>query len=163
MLRGVKLSRPVRVLRDMRLRRLLLAPLLLGLLVAPLATWGAQPFVPPIQGGEDIPVEEWRKMAMGKTLVYRIEGQLWAYERYFPGTNQVMLQLYDGKCMQGTWDYVEPLYCFHWDVEGTACFRHARRGDDILILEAGSADRLPLIQMMTEVTDAPLTCSSPIS
>ncbi|WP_424932561.1 hypothetical protein [Amaricoccus macauensis] len=123
----------------------------------------AQDVEPVVEGATDIPVEEWTAMVMGKTLVYRIEGQLWAHEHYYPGTNYVSLQLYDGSCMNGTWDYSEPFYCFHWDVEGTACFRHARMGNDILILEAGSGDDVPLIQEMTAVTDIPLQCQPPIS
>ena len=111
----------------------------------------------------DIPAAEWRAMAEGRTLVYRIEGELWAYEHYYPGTHNVTLQLYDGTCMQGTWDYSAPLYCFHWDIEGTACFRHIRRNGEILIVEAGTDNGTPLIQKMSEVTDHALTCKPPTS
>jgi hypothetical protein len=141
---------------------LLLAVMLLGSAAAGLPA-RAQQIQPVPEGAEDIPVEEWTKMAMGKTLVYRINGQLWAHEHYYPGTNYVALQLYDGSCMTGTWNYTAPLYCFHWDVEGTACFRHARLGDDILILESSSGEDIPLIQKMTGVTDVPLSCAPPIS
>ena len=65
-------------------------------------------------------------MAMGRTLTYRINGEFWALEHYYPGTDRVTLELYDGTCLQGTWDYSEPLYCFHWEGQGTSCFRHAR-------------------------------------
>ncbi|MEM8572780.1 MAG: hypothetical protein AAGG56_18055 [Pseudomonadota bacterium] len=118
---------------------------------------------PFLEGAEDIPLEEWTAMAMGKTLVYRIDGQLWALEYYYPGTNYVTLQLHDGRCMSGTWDYSDSVYCFHWDSDGTACFRHARVGDEILVIETPSDDRIPLIQHMAAVTDAPLTCEAPIS
>jgi hypothetical protein len=117
----------------------------------------------PIQGATDIPPEEWTDMAMGRTLVYRIEGKLWAYEHYYPKTNHVTLQLYDGSCMQGTWDYTAPFYCFYWDIEGTACFRHARKQDEILIIEAIPGDSPPLVQKMTAVTDMSLSCEAPIS
>ena len=53
----------------------------------------------------DIPVEEWTAMAMGRTLTYRINGAFWAFEHYYPGTDRVTLQLYDGSCMEGRWDY----------------------------------------------------------
>ena len=147
----------------MRMNRLSSLSLILSLVCALGGAAPAQEMQPVPEGAEDIPVEEWTAMAMGKTLVYRIDGQLWAHEHYFPGTNHVMLQLYDGSCMSGTWDYSEPLYCFHWDVEGTACFRHARRGDEILILEAAASEGVPLIQEMTAVTDIPLQCEPPIS
>lgn len=112
----------------------------------------------PLDRAENIPVEEWRAMASGRTLTYRINGEFWALEHYFPGTNRVQLQLYDGTCMDGTWDYSEPVYCFHWDGQGTSCFRHARLGTEILIIESREGSDTPMTQQMTGVTDAPLTC-----
>jgi hypothetical protein len=111
----------------------------------------------------DIPVEEWREMAMGRTLTYRIDGEFWALEHYYPGTNRVTQQLYDGTCLEGTWDYRAPHYCFHWETEGTACFRHARLGEEILIVETqGGVDTL-LLQSMTAVTDLPLACGPAVT
>lgn len=107
---------------------------------------------------KDIPVEEWRAMAMGHTLTYRINGEPWALEHYFPGTNHVALQLYDGTCLQGTWDYDAPLYCFHWDGQGTSCFRHARLGDEILVIESQNGADTGMTQEMTGVSDAPVSC-----
>ena len=74
-------------------------------------------------------------MAMGRTLTYRIDGAFWALEHYWPGTDRVTLQLYDGSCMEGRWDYVEPLYCFHWEGQDKSCFRHARLDGEVLIIE----------------------------
>jgi hypothetical protein len=125
-------------------------------LALPLAAAEPQPRSHP--EATDIPVEEWTAMAMGRTLTYRIDGALWALEHYYPGTNRVTLQLYDGTCMQGTWDYSAPIYCFHWEGEGTACFRHARRGDEILIIETQDGNDTPGVQMMTAVTNVPLAC-----
>ena len=82
-------------------------------------------------------------MATGRTLTYRINGEFWALEHYYPGTNRVTLQLYDGTCMEGTWDYAAPLYCFHWDGQGTSCFRHARLGAEILVIEQPGRRRHP--------------------
>ena len=111
----------------------------------------------------DIPVEEWRAMAMGRTLTYRINGEFWAMEHYTPGSNFVTLQLYDGSCMQGTWDYAAPHYCFHWDGQGTSCFRHARLGTGILIIETQEGADTPLTQSMTAVTDTPLACGPAVT
>jgi len=36
----------------------------------------------------DIPVEEWRDMALGRTLTYQINGQFFALEQYFPSGNR---------------------------------------------------------------------------
>ena len=100
-------------------------------------------------------------MASGRTLTYRINGEFWALEHYIPGTDRVQLQLYDGSCMDGTWDYAAPLYCFHWDGQGTSCFRHARLGDEVLIIELQGGVDTPITQSMTAVTDTPLACGPP--
>ena len=118
------------------------------------------PAVPKAPAG-DIPVEEWRAMATGRTLTYLINGALWALEHYYPGSNRVMLQLYDGTCMEGTWDYSDPLYCFHWDGQGTACFRHVRVDDRVVIIESHAGNDTPMTQDMTAVTDVPVACGPP--
>jgi hypothetical protein len=106
----------------------------------------------------DIPPEEWRAMAMGRTLTYRIDGGFWAMEHYTPGSDRVTLQFNDGSCLEGTWDYQPPLYCFHWEGEGTSCFRHARLGDEILIIETLLGQDTGAIQTMTAVSDLPVSC-----
>ncbi len=111
-----------------------------------------------IAGAANIPVAEWTAMAMGHTLTYRINGEFWALEHYYPGTDRVTLQLYDGSCMQGTWDYHEPFYCFHWEGQRPSCFRHARVDGEILIIETQGGQDTPLTQTMSGVSDVPLTC-----
>jgi hypothetical protein len=112
----------------------------------------------PLADLTDIPVAEWTDMTEGRTLTYTIGGDFWALERYAPHSNRVTLQFYDGTCLDGFWEYVEPLYCFHWDGEGTSCFRHARLGEDILILETKDGVETGALQMMSAVTDTPLAC-----
>jgi hypothetical protein len=109
----------------------------------------------------DIPVEEWTAMADGRTLTYRIGGDLWALEHYTPGSNRVQIELYDGTCMSGTWDYSAPNYCFHWEGQGTSCFRHARLDDEIIVIEASVGEGAPSTQSMTGVSDTPLSCGPP--
>ena len=111
----------------------------------------------------NIPVEEWTAMATGRTLTYRINGEFWALEHYYPGTNRVTLQLYDGSCMEGTWDYTDPLYCFHWEGQGTSCFRHARLDDEIPDHRAQNGADTPMTQSMTAVTDVPLSCGPAVT
>ncbi len=118
----------------------------------------AQTLPVPLAGAEEIPFEEWSAMSAGRTLVYRIDGEVWALEYYYPGTNRVALQLNDGKCLQGTWDYSAPYYCFHWEAQGTACFRHTRRDGEILVMESGSGNGTAAVQHMSAVTDIPLSC-----
>jgi hypothetical protein len=116
-----------------------------------------------IAGAQDIPVAEWTEMATGRTLTYRINGEFWALEHYYPGTDRVTLQLYDGSCMQGTWEYSAPLYCFHWEGQGTSCFRHARSEGEILIIETQDGADTPLTQTMSGVSDVPLTCGPAVT
>lgn len=122
-----------------------------------------EPFETPVPTlGADIPLEEWTAMAEGRTLSYAIDGRLWALERYEPGSNRVTLQFRDGSCLDGTWDYTAPFYCFHWDATGTSCFRHTRLEEQILILETQGGLETGGIQVMTGVSDLPLTCGAPL-
>lgn len=108
----------------------------------------------------DIPLAEWSAMASGRTLTYRINGEFWANEHYYPGTNHVTLQINDGSCLQGTWEYAAPLYCFHWDGQGPACFRHARLANgEILVIETRDGQDTPMVQTMSGVSDLPLACA----
>lgn len=79
-----------------------IAFLLVPLLCLPLAAASQPALEGQFEGAEDIPPQEWRRMAAGKTLVYKIGGEFWALETYRPGTNQVTLQLRDGSCMNST-------------------------------------------------------------
>lgn len=139
-------------------RAVLLAALLfpaLGAAPPPAHAQAAEP--PAIQSG-DIPPEEWSAMALGRTLTYRMGDDLWALERYERNSNRVRLQFRDGTCLEGTWEYAEPYYCFNWRANGTSCFRHVRRGDEILILEAPGRVESGAVQYMTGVSDTPLAC-----
>lgn len=140
-------------------------PLLCALVVAlagPALAQGLIPASPPdLEQATNIPPEEWSAMAAGRTLTYRINGSFWALEHYYPGTNRVTLQISDGSCLQGTWDYEAPRYCFHWEGREPACFRHARLGGQILIIETENGQDTPMTQTMTDVTDTPLSCGVP--
>lgn len=122
-----------------------------------------RPGQPPEGGLPDIAVQEWTELTAGKTVTYRIDGQFWALERYVAGTNRVMIQFSDSSCLEGTWEYVEPLYCFHWIGEGTSCFRHVRMGEEILVLETERGVETGDVQVMTGVSDTPLACGPAIS
>ena len=140
----------------MRRSSALLAPLVALALALPAAA--GQSVAERIAEAVDIPVEEWAALAAGRTMTYRIDGDFWAMERYEPGSNRVTLQFNDGSCLIGTWDYTEPLYCFHWEGEGTSCFRHARSDGEILIIETRDGIETGAVQVMTGVSDTPLAC-----
>ncbi|TPE51351.1 hypothetical protein [Amaricoccus solimangrovi] len=112
-------------------------------------------------GAKDIPVEEWVAMADGHTLTYEINGIFFALEHYYPHSNRVTLQANDGRCLQGTWNYEAPHYCFYWEGQPPACFRHARLGKEILIIETQDGHDTAMTQEMTNVSDTPVTCGVP--
>jgi hypothetical protein len=113
----------------------------------------------------DIPPEEWTDFAAGKTLTYTLGGQVWAHEQYHPDPNSrlVWIELVDGTCMAGTWDYVDGLYCFYWADEIPACFRHARNGGRIEVIPMENGIQAGDTQVMSEVTERPLACSFGLS
>lgn len=134
-------------------------PYLLAVLaIAAALPAAAQSLAEKVAAATDIPFAEWRDLALGRTLTYRIGGELWALERYEPASNRVALQFGDGRCITGTWSYSAPLYCFAWIEEGTACFRHVRYQDEILIIGTLDGQETGAVQSMTQVSDTPLAC-----
>jgi len=111
----------------------------------------------------DIPVEEWREMALGKTLTYMIGPEFFALERYAPTGNRVDLQLNTGECLVGTWTHSGNTYCFDWGDVQAACFRHVRTGDGISIIQMDNGVETTNIQQMVNITDAPLSCGQNMS
>lgn len=132
--------------------------LLAALIALPVAGFAAEPGPAPISGLVDISKEEWTRMTEGNTLTYTIGGAFWARERYHPGSDRVTLQFYDGMCLDGTWSWRDGLYCFDWDTEGVSCFRHARLGGEVLILETRDGVETGAIQVMSGVSDLPVSC-----
>ncbi len=114
--------------------------------------------------GVNIPPAEWLAMAAGRTLTYRLNGEFWALEHYHRDSNRVSLELRSGECVEGTWEYQEPYYCFHWDEIGTSCFRHARTDQGAIIIEPmGAPGSTASIQHMTGISDVPLSCTPPFT
>ena len=111
----------------------------------------------------DIPPEEWRELALGRTLTYRIDGNFFAIERYSRTGNFVEHQLANGECLAGTWNHQGNAYCFNWDSGNPACFRHTRHGGRIIIIQLENGVDTELTQEMTAIGDAPLSCSQNLS
>lgn len=110
------------------------------------------------QEAEDISSEEWFAMVAGKTVTYRIDDQLWAHETYDPNTNRVYIALADGECMQGIWTHIDGAFCFAWEDNDFVCFRHARSGEDILIIPMQGGDMAGAIQTVASIDDTGLPC-----
>ena len=111
----------------------------------------------------DIPVEEWREMALGRTLTYQINGQFFALEEYFPSGNRVSLQSHTGECLSGTWSHSGTNYCYDWGKDGASCFRHVRANGTIMIIPVDDGNGQGTIQVMSGVSDAPLQCGQNLS
>ena len=111
----------------------------------------------------DIPPDEWRELAMGRTLVYMIGDEVFAYERYPMSGNRVELQLSTGECLSGTWTHSEDTYCFDWGDDTPACFRHVRMGEQIVIIQQEAGEDTDAIQQMVGATDLPLLCGQQMS
>ena len=114
-------------------------------------------------GLTDLSAEEWRKLALGKTLTYAVEGQPFALERYALTGNQVELQFADGECFTGTWTHSGNLFCFDWGFERAHCFRHVSVGGRILIINVVDGEETGSVQEMTKISNAPLACSQNMS
>ncbi|MEM9228393.1 MAG: hypothetical protein AAGB10_02205 [Pseudomonadota bacterium] len=107
---------------------------------------------------DDISVSEWRQMVKGRTVTYRIGGQLWAHEAYDTSGNRVAIRTADGSCMEGTWSYDNGAYCFAWDAAPASCFRHVRQGSEILIVPLIDGVPSGAVQTVEGVSDIPLNC-----
>ena len=114
-------------------------------------------------GLTDISAEEWRRLALGKTLTYSVEGKPFALERYAYSGNQVELQFADGECFSGTWIHSGNLFCFDWGFERAHCFRHVSVGGRILIINVVDGEETGSVQEMTKISNAPLACSQNMS
>lgn len=139
--------------------------LLLAALVALTALPGrAEPErLQPQAGDIDIKPATWREMVMGKTVYYSALGEHWGREYYWPGTNRVTFQHASGDCAEATWEH-DPVtleYCFYFDRPN--CFRHMRRGEEIVILPTNpEPTTLNVEQMVTNITVAPFSCAPDI-
>ena len=144
----------------MRILPALVAGALLAVPLGPAAQprGEAMPLGEQLSRAVDIPPEDWRALAAGRTLTYRIDGAFWAMERYDTEGNAVMLQFLDGECLQGVWEYTAPHYCFHWEERGTACFRHARLDDRIVVIETQDGIETGAVQEVSDISQIPLAC-----
>ncbi len=106
----------------------------------------------------DIPKAEWFDMVRGRTVIYKIGPDVWAFETYATTGNYVAIQLADGSCMDGTWEHVDGAFCFAWESREYSCFRHARDGEEILIIPVVDGVQSGTTQLVSGISDAPITC-----
>lgn len=113
--------------------------------------------------GEDISAEEWRMLALGRTLTYRVGDQFFALERYAKTGNRVEIQLAGGECLSGTWQHVGNAFCYSWENQRPVCFRHLRTGDQIIVVQVENGALTDNVQNMTHVSEALLSCGQNLS
>lgn len=106
----------------------------------------------------DIPRDEWVNLVRGRTVVYKIGPNVWAFESYPMSGPFVSIQLADGTCMDGTWEHVDGTFCFRWENREYSCFRHARDGREILIIPVVDGVQSGTVQTVSDITDAPVGC-----
>ncbi|MEM9430798.1 MAG: hypothetical protein AAGA32_15045 [Pseudomonadota bacterium] len=108
----------------------------------------------------DIPKAEWINLVRGRTVIYNIGPNVWAFESYPMTGPFVSIKLADGTCMDGTWEHVDGAFCFRWENREYSCFRHARDGADILIIPVVDGVQSGTVQTVSAITDAPVGCGS---
>jgi hypothetical protein len=111
---------------------------------------------PAIAGDEPIPPEEWRKMTLGRTVYYYIGGSFFGREYYWPGSDMVTFQHVSGACAEAPWDFAEGRYCFYFD--RAHCFRHVRRGDEIVIIPVNPENEDATEQTVKKIAPVSFTC-----
>lgn len=114
------------------MRKLTLAALCAAIVTPVLADASSPPLAP-----GDVPYSEaeWRSKVDGKTVYYFIDGQFFGREYYFADSKFARFQHVSGVCLEGTWSYAaeNQSFCYEWPTN-TACFYHAARGEEIVIL-----------------------------
>ncbi|WP_339947419.1 hypothetical protein [uncultured Albimonas sp.] len=107
--------------------------------------------------GRDLSPEEWQALVGGRTVWYRISGEVWGRESYRAEPGRVTFQFPDGECLEASWSYVEPWFCFDFgEALGGGpphCFRHIRHAETLWALSRSGEP-----QSIDRIDSTPLTC-----
>lgn len=104
---------------------------------------------------EAISLEEWRALAIGKTVHYSVDGKPAGREYYTDDGAFAVFQAPDGACVEGPWAHDDGRYCF-WYGTDFQCFYHWRRGGRI-ITQSDTGGQEQVIERIEE--NEPLFCS----
>lgn len=110
-----------------------------------------------LPGDHQIDLDEWREMTDGRTVWYTLDGQHWGREYFHPGTDSATFVSANGDCATAPWVYADGVFCFAYT--GMDCFRHIRRGDQLLAVPLSDG----ATQVIEKITDGPLSCEPPLS
>lgn len=108
----------------------------------------------------DISPEIWRQMTAGRTVTYNLNGRLFGTEHYHPNSNRAAFQHADGTCLDGTWAFVDGIFCFYWEGHLPACFHHKQDTQGIIVIaaDADGGFNFTNVQAVTEISDTPIVC-----
>lgn len=102
--------------------------------------------------------EEFESWSTGRTLDYRIDGQLWGSEQHFPDRRTLDADA-GGACVTGQWYPQGDDICFRYETgPGPHCWSFWRDGDRVLARIAGNPDS-PVAEVT--ISDQPLACPGP--
>lgn len=107
--------------------------------------------------GEPIAPEEWRSLTGGRTVWYTLNGEHWGREHFFADQDRATFLGADGLCVTAPWTYADGVYCFAYG--GLHCFRHLRRGTDIVVVPLGEGAE----QRVERIDRTPISCEPPLS
>ena len=97
-------------------------------------------------------------MTAGKTVVYEINNQTYAYEAYSRVNNNITIRLESGECIDGTWFMQETAFCFDWEIGVLDCFHHKRYDGDIYVVAFEGGVETAGIQKVVRIDNIPLAC-----
>lgn len=106
-----------------------------------------------------IGLEEFRALVDGKTVYYATPDGVPIGREYFPpGRNSAVYVHVDGPCLNGTWRYAWPVFCFKYRQQ-PSCWSTYWDGDRIFVL----SDDGQLQQITAIVENEPLVCNDLLS
>ena len=101
---------------------------------------------------------QWRELTAGNTVIYELDGQVFAYEQYLDDGSLFLIRTDDQSCQRGTWFMRGTAFCFNWEIERQVCFHHKRLGDAIYILELRNGIEINEYQRVIAIEPRPMQC-----
>lgn len=91
----------------------------------------------------DVPLAEWRDLALGNSVHYSIDGTYIGREFYLPDGRSVRYEDAAGNCQDGWWTFKDDVYCFAWP-GSFVCARHLDLGDGRYLFPSVESDGTPI-------------------
>ncbi len=108
-----------------------------------------------VEAGTHISQTEWYDLTIGKTVIYQSFGLESGREYYPPSGNTIFYQTIVGTCMEGTYSYDAPSFCFQWQGNDLACFDQKWVENEIYIISKQNGG----IHFVADIIEAPFRCA----